>query len=132
MQLIWLPGWRRSKLSNIKVMRRFFGGYQPNPERLQELGYVTASPLRLLSVAASADHGQGRIEGMVRQDGIPYPALKVQVFNRNTKQLIWEATTKSDGRFKFRNIAVDLECYVMVFDPLKEKNAKVKDLIIAR
>lgn len=117
---------------NVKLTRIFYGEYVADTHKLALMGYVQMRLPRPYMMVSSSEHGNGRIEGMVRQDGVPYKNLKIQVFNRNTKTLIWQTTTAQDGRFKFRNIAVGLECYVMVFDPLKEKNAKVKDLIIAR
>lgn len=119
-------------MSNIKVMRRFFGGYQPNPERLQELGYVTALPLRLLSVAVSADQGSGRIRGETKKLGANYSPVPVCVFRRDNRRLLWETKSKADGSYAFRNIAVGLECFVVAFDPNEEYNAVISDKVVAK
>ncbi|MCO8082010.1 carboxypeptidase regulatory-like domain-containing protein [Acinetobacter lwoffii] len=113
-------------------MRRFFGGYQPNPERLQELGYVTALPLRLLSFAVSADQGSGRIRGETKELGANYSPVPVCVFRRDNRQLLWETKSKADGSYLFRNIAVGLECFVVAFDPNNQYNAVIQDKVIAK
>ncbi|WP_180176907.1 carboxypeptidase regulatory-like domain-containing protein [Acinetobacter sp. YH12039] len=117
-----------------QINRRFVGGYTPDPEVLQawnvqHKGVRFSKPM---SLQTEVVHGIGRIEGMVRSGGLPCGNMSVQVFKRDNKTLLWETKTTTDGVFKFRNIAVGLECYVMVFDPNREKNAKVKDLIVAR
>lgn len=116
----------------FKIMRVFFGGYTADNDKLTNM-LVTKIKLRkpVLTILNS-NHGFGRVEGQVRTGGVPRVNLSVQVFRRDNKQLIWETKTTSAGTFKFRNLAVGLECYVMVFDPEREKNAQVKDMIVAR
>ena len=116
----------------VKIFRVFWGGYIADQQKLNDLKYVQMRLPKYLQIATHPNHGFGRIEGFVRQEGEPYPNLVIQVFKRIDKTLLWETRTKSNGQFKFRNISKGMDCYVMVFDPNKEKNAKVKDLIVAR
>lgn len=115
----------------LRILRVFLGGYTPNQQKLKAMGYANVRLCRPFITVMTSNQGLGRIEGNVRQGGVPYSNLKVQVFHRNQKILLWETNTNINGDFKFRNISKGLECYVMVFDPMREKNAKVKDMIVA-
>ena len=119
-------------MSNIKVMRRFFGGYQPNYQRLAEARYLVARPLKLISVAATTDQGSGRIEGETKKVGANYSPVPVCVFRRDNRRLLWETKSKADGSYAFRNIAVGLECFVVAFDPNKEYNAVIQDNVVPK
>lgn len=117
---------------NIKVMRRFFGGYQPNYQRLKEAGYLIARPPKLTSVAATADQGSGRIRGKTKKLGANYSPVPVCVFRRDNRRLLWETKSKADGSYAFRNIAIGLECFVVAFDPNEEYNAVISDKVVAK
>lgn len=117
----------------VKVYRRFIGGYIPNADMLIEKNVIVQPiPVRSILVSTNQDQGMGRIEGMVRDGGLPKVGVPVHLFNRSTKSLLWEVKTDTYGKFKFKNIAPGLECYVIVFDTNRKNNAKVKDMIIAR
>lgn len=115
----------------LKLCRVFFGGYEPNYDKLILMGYkVLSKPIPFITVL-NEDQGFGRIKGTVRLSGEPLSGIKVQVFKRSTKKLLWETKTDPSGQFKFGNIAKELECYVTVFDESRQRNAKIKDMIVA-
>lgn len=116
----------------FRIMRVFFNNYQADPAVLSHYRVKTLRLSRPFITVLDSNQGFGRIEGQVRTNGLARSNLSVQVFKRDNKQKLWETKTTSAGVFKFRNIAVALECYVMVFDPDREKNAQVKDMIVAR
>nr|WP_214002309.1 carboxypeptidase regulatory-like domain-containing protein [Acinetobacter variabilis] len=113
-------------------MRRFFGGYQPNFQRLADAGYIVAERPRLISIASAPEHGSGRIKGTTKKVGANYSAVSVCVFKRSNRQLLWETTSKPDGTYEFRNIAKDLECFIVAFDPNDEFNAVISDKVVAK
>ena len=48
------------------------------------------------------------------------------------KKELNEITSKADGSYAFRNIAVGLECFVVAFDPNNQYNAVIQDKVIAK
>lgn len=117
---------------NIKVMRRFFGGYQPNFQRLADAGYIVGERPRLISIASAPEHGDGWIKGKTTKVGDSYFPVTVCVFRKDTRQLIWETKSKNDGSYELRNISKNIECFVVAFDPNEEYNAVISDKVVAR
>lgn len=91
----------------------------------------TKKPLRLI-IPQTADQGLGQIKGNIRKLGQNYSPVPVCVFKRSNRQLLWETTSKPDGSYAFRNIAVGLECFVVAFDPNNQYNAVIQDKVIAK
>lgn len=116
----------------LKIMRAFFGNYTPSTALLLE--YNVASllmPKSIISVT-STDHGFGQIKGTTKKVGANYSPVPVCVFKRSNRQLLWETTSKPDGTYSFRNIAVGLECFVVAFDPNNQYNAVIQDMVVPK
>lgn len=94
------------------------------------MGYVVVKLPRSIFSVLNADQGFGQIKGRVRKSGIGLPNLEVACFKKETNTMLWKSKTDESGFYKFRNIAVNLECFVTVFDP--ESGAWTKDRIIAK
>lgn len=113
-------------------MRTYFGGYTPNYNKLQALGYAVAQyPQPILSVFNN-NQGFGQIIGSTKKLGQNYSPVPVCCFKRSTRELLWETTSKPDGTYFFRNIAKGLECFVVAFDPSEEYNAVISDKVVAK
>lgn len=116
----------------LKIFRTFFGGYEPNYQKLESMGYVVARlPKPIISVLNS-DQGFGQIKGSTKKLGANYAPVPVCVFKRSNRQLLWETKSKSDGTYSFRNIALGLECFIVAFDPNNQFNAVIQDKVIAK
>lgn len=116
----------------LKVFRIFFGGYEPNHTKLQALGYVVAMTPKPIITVLNSNQGFGRIKGTTKKVGANYSPVPVCVFKRSNRQLLWETTSKADGSYAFRNIAVGLECFVVAFDPNNQYNAVISDKVVAK
>lgn len=117
----------------FKLARYFFGGYIANPEKLQakKAKVIRFNPKKILVVSASWQ-GYGRIKGTTKKVGVNFSPVPVCVFRRDSRQLLWEVKSKSDGSYEFRNIAKGLECFVVAFDPSNQYNAVIQDKVIAK
>ncbi len=116
----------------IKLFRAFFGGYNPDYQKLQSMKYVIIKLPRPVITVLNADQGLGQIKGSTKKVGANYSPVPVCVFKRSNRQLLWETTSKADGSYAFRNIAVGLECFVVAFDPNNQYNAVIQDKVIAK
>lgn len=117
---------------SLKIYRVFYGGYTPNHSKLLQLGYSILKLPKPLITALSSDQGFGQIKGTTKKVGANYSPVPVCVFRRDNRQLLWETTSKVDGSYAFRNIAVGLECFVVAFDPNEEYNAVISDKVVAK
>lgn len=96
------------------------------------MNYAIQKLVKPAIVPMTADQGAGRIMGTTQKKGIAYPFVPVCVFKRSNRQLLWETTSKADGSYTFRNLAVGLECFVTAFDPKREYNAVIADGVKAK
>ena len=114
----------------FKILRCFYGGYEPDYEKLTECGYVIMLNIgkRIITVLNS-NQGFGQIKGATKKVGANYSPVPVCVFRRDNRQLLWETKSKTDGSYAFRNIAVGLECFIVAFDPNNQYNAVIQDKI---
>ena len=78
------------------------------------------------------DQGFGQIKGTILKKNAIFPNVEVCVFKRTNKQLLWTTTSKSDGSYAFRNIAIGLECFITAFDPQRNYNAVIADGVKAK
>lgn len=78
----------------------------------------------------SSNQGFGKIAGTTKKLGANYSPVPVCLFRRDNRLLLWETTSKADGSYSFRNIAVGLECFIVAFDSGNQYNAVVQDKII--
>ena len=119
-------------MSNLKIMRIFFGGYVPNSEKMADMKYLMLTLPRPIITVLNANNGLGQIKGEIKKVGTNYSPVPVCVFRRDNRQLLWETKSKADGSYAFRNIAVGLECFVVAFDPNNQYNAVIQDKVIAK
>lgn len=117
---------------SLKINRIFFGGYTPDSQKLEAMGYLIAKLCRPVITVSNGDQGFGQIKGSTKKVGANYSPVPVCVFRRDNRQLLWEITSKTDGSYAFRNIAVGLECFVVAFDPNEEYNAVILDKVVAK
>ena len=87
---------------------------------------------RPIITTSNSDQGFGQIKGTTKKVGANYSPVPVCVFKRSNRQLLWETTSKADGSYAFRNIAVGLECFVVAFDPNNKYNAVIQDNVVAK
>lgn len=123
--------WRKLKLA-LKIFRVFFGGYIPDYNRLSQMGYAISRIPKPIITITNENQGLGQIKGTTKKVGINYSPVPVCVFRRDNRQLLWEIKSKTDGSYAFRNIAKDLECFVVAFDPNNEYNAVISDKVVAK
>lgn len=116
----------------LKIFRSFFGGYEPNYQKLKEKGYAILKLPRSIITVSNTDQGFGQIKGTTKKIGNAYTPVPVCVFKRSNRQLLWETKSKPDGSYAFRNIAIGLECFVVAFDPNNQYNAVIQDRVIAK
>lgn len=116
----------------LKIFRCFFGGYEPNYSKLNDMGYKIVPIGKLIITILNNDQGFGQIKGTTKKLNVIYPSVEVCVFKRSNKQLLWTTMSKSDGSYAFRNIAVGLECFITAFDPKQEFNAVIADGVKAK
>lgn len=92
-------------------------------------------PKRIISVM-NGDQGFGQINGVTTEDDAGgtkiFPNAQICVFKKSTRSLLWETTSKANGDYHVRNIAVGLECFVVAFDPNREYNAVIEDAVVAK
>ena len=117
---------------NIKIFRCFFGGYTPNYNKLKNYGYQVLKIPKPITLILNNDQGFGQIKGSTKKLNVIYPGVEVCVFKRSNKQLLWTTTSKSDGSYAFRNLAIGLECFITAFDPKREYNAVIADGVKAK
>lgn len=120
----------------LKLVRCFFGGYQPDYLILKQRGYkIIPKPRRLITVL-NVDQGFGQIKGLTTEKEnngtVVFPNAQICLFKKSTRQLLWETTSKANGSYSFRNVAVGLECFVVAFDPSREYNAVIQDAVVAK
>lgn len=116
----------------LKILRAFWGGYDPDHEKLKSMGYAIIRLPRPAITVSNAGQGFGRINGSTKKVGANYSPVPVCVFRRDNRQLLWETTSKANGSYAFRNIAVGLECFIVAFDPNNQYNAVIQDKVIAK
>lgn len=116
----------------IKIFRAFHGGYTPNQAKLTGMGYLFVRNLRPFINVKTTNQGFGQIKGTTKKVGVNYSPVPVCCFKRSTRELLWETTSKADGSYAFRNIAVGLECFVVAFDPNGQYNAVISDKLVAK
>lgn len=119
-------------MSNIRVKRAFFGGYEPNYSKLIAMNYSVQKLMKPRIMSITPDQGIGHINGTTKKMGANYSPVPVCVFRRDNRQLLWETISKADGSYVFRNIAVGLECFVVAFDPNNQYNAVIQDKVVAK
>ncbi|ENW28445.1 hypothetical protein [Acinetobacter lwoffii] len=117
---------------SIRILRSFFGGYSPSYEKLHSMRYKIIKIPRPIITVTNESQGFGQIKGTTKKLGANYSPVPVCVFRRDNRQLLWETTSKPDGTYAFRNIAVGLECFVVAFDPNEEYNAVISDKVVAK
>lgn len=78
----------------------------------------------------TSNQGFGKINGTTKKLGVNYSPVPVCLFRRDNRQLLWEITSKADGSYSFRNIALGLECFVVAFDPNNQYNAVIQDKLM--
>ena len=116
-----------------KLMRIFAGGYTPDQQKLDQKNVLgLTKPFKKFYSVANSNQGFGQIKGVVKKIGANYPEVSVCVFKRDTRQLLWEIKSKSDGGYEFRNLAIGLECFVIAFDPNNQYNAVIQDKVVAK
>ena len=116
----------------LKIPRVFWGGYAPDYTKLAAKGYKVMRLPKLIMTISNADQGFGQIKGTTKKLGVNYTPVPVCVFNRSTRQLLWETQSKPDGSYAFRNIAIGLECFVVAFDQNEQYNAVIQDKVVAK
>ena len=116
----------------LKIFRTFFGGYEPNYQKLYEMGYAIVKLPRPIITILNTNQGLGQIKGTTKKIGVNYSQAPICVFKRSNRQLLWETKSKPDGSYAFRNIAKDLECFVIAFDPSNQYNAVISDKVVAK
>lgn len=117
---------------SLKINRVFFGGYDPDFQKLGDMGYLIAKLYQPIITFLNENQGLGQIKGTTKKVGANYSPVPVCVFRRDNRQLLWETTSKADGSYAFRNIAKGLECFVVAFDPNNQYNAVIQDKVIAK
>ena len=121
----------------IKLLRIFFGGYEPDYAELinRKFVIIPRAHKRLITVLNS-NQGFGQINGVTTEDNASgtklFPNAQICVFKKSTKELLWETRSKTNGDYHVRNIAVGLECFVVAFDPNHEYNAVIEDAVVAK
>ncbi|WP_151985082.1 carboxypeptidase regulatory-like domain-containing protein [Acinetobacter radioresistens] len=116
----------------LKIFRSFFGGYEPNHQKLKEKGYAILKLPRSIFTVSNTDQGFGQIKGSTKKLGVKYFPVPVCCFKRSDRKLLWETISKPDGSYAFRNIAVGLECFIIAFDPNSQYNAVIQDKVVAK
>lgn len=96
------------------------------------MGYAIIRLPKPIITVLNSDQGFGQIKGTTKKVGANYSPVPVCAFRRDNRQLLWETTSKSDGSYLFRNIAVGLECFVIGFDPNEQYNAVISDKVVAK
>lgn len=91
----------------------------------------TIRPKSVMTIIGE-NQGFGKIIGTTKKLGQNYSHVPVCCFKRSTRELLWETTSKPDGTYFFRNIAVGLECFVVSFDPNGQYNAVISDKLVAK
>jgi hypothetical protein len=114
----------------LKIFRTFFGGYEPDQSKLVDRGYLKVPHAKCIITSTSANHGFGKIDGKTKKLGSNYSPVPVCLFRRDNRQMIWETTSKTDGSYSFRNVALGLECFIVAFDPNNQFNAVIQDKIL--
>ena len=116
----------------LKIHRVFWGDYIPDYAKLAAMGYKIMRLPKPIMTISSADQGLGQIKGTTKKLGANYAPVPVCVFKRSNRQFLWETTSKADGSYAFRNIAVGLECFVVAFDPNNQYNAVIQDNVVPK
>lgn len=116
----------------LKILRTFFGGYIPDYNKLRQMNFMIVRLPHSIITVLNADQGLGQIKGTTKKMGTKYSPVPVCVFRRDNRQLLWETTSKADGSYAFRNIAVGLDCFVVAFDPNNQYNAVISDKLVAK
>lgn len=117
----------------LKIFRVFYGDYAADIEKLAEMGYrISSLKPKMVLIPMNENQGFGMIEGTTKKTGTPFSLVPVCLFRRDTRQLLWETKSKSDGAYFFRNVAPGLECFVVAFDPNNEYNAVISDKVVAK
>lgn len=119
-------------MSNLIIKRAFFGGYIPDFDKLAKKKYSIQSLPKPRMMAVNTDQGFGQIRGLTKKIGANYSPVPVCCFKRSNRQLLWETTSKPDGSYTFKNIAVGLECFIVAFDPNEKYNAVISDKVVAK
>jgi hypothetical protein len=113
-------------------MRLFRGGYTPDANRLLERKYVIAKPVKALITSLNEDQGAGTVEGITQKMGQVCPDVEISIYKRSDKTLLWTTTSDQNGKYKMRNLALGLECFVIAFDPNNQYNAVIQDKVVAK
>lgn len=116
----------------LKIPRYFWGGYTPNYQKLADMGYkVMRLPKPIMSMS-KPEHGFGTVGGTTKKLGKKYHSVPVCLFRKDSRQLIWETKSKTDGTYYFRNVAEGLPCFIVAFDPNNQFNAVIQDNVVPK
>ena len=116
----------------LKIFRCFYGGYTPDYQKLSEMGYKVFQAPKLIITVNSTSHGFAAVSGTTRKLGEKYYPVPVCLFRKDNRQLIWETKSKTDGSYRFRNVAEGLPCFVVAFDPNNQFNAVIQDNVVPK
>ena len=116
----------------LKIMRVFFGGYEPNYNKLSEKKYKVLRGFKPLTTSLNSDQGRGRIKGVVKKQGEAFGLTPVFAYKRSNGQLLWRTSSNQDGSYEFRNIATELKCFVVALDPNNQFNAVIQDNVVPK
>lgn len=111
----------------LKITRIFSGNYVADAAKLKALNYIIVRTPKPILTINTANKGFGVIKGRTLKLGASYSFVNVCIFNRNTRTLLSEVMSNSDGSYYIRNIPVGLQCFVVAFDPNQQYNAVIQD-----
>lgn len=111
----------------IKIFRTYWGNYLADNLKLQDMRYSNLKISKPIMVIINENQGFGKIEGSTKKLGANYASVTVCAFKKETRQMLWETKSKSDGTYSFRNIALGFECFIVAFDPNNQYNAVIQD-----
>jgi len=115
----------------FKVVRLFAGGYTPDHTKLAERKYIVIPNIGKRMIAVSnSNQGFGKVDGHVYKLGKEYYPVPVCLFRRDNRQLLWETTSKADGSYSFRNVALGIECFIVAFDPNNQHKPVIQGKIL--
>lgn len=82
-------------------------------------------------VPSTVNHGFARLEGKTIVEDVPLIGATVNVFNQQTRSLVWTYVTNEEGKYNIINLSPSVKYFIVAFDKEEKYNAVVQSSLTA-
>ncbi len=108
--------------------------YPVDMELATKLGYnLTYKKIigKKIYVPSTSNHGFARIQGVTEVEDLPLAGATVNIFNQQTRSLVWTYVTDNEGKYNIINLSPSVKYFIVAFDKNEKYNAVVHSSLMA-